>query len=284
MAKLVWNPLDAMLDNHEYEAYHIISDDSLGMPAFHTHDYYEFYLYVMGNVDIMVEEKDYVPESYALFIYPPGVMHRWNAHTALGRYERAYAYASVDFLSSISTQEFPMLQIIEKAMEKRIYGYRLGVRAGSGLIAQMDEIIHHARLTSPAEQMINRCRMITLLVSICQCIGVTEEEKLSASSQIHQVIAYINDHLADDLTLDKLAARFYVSKYYLLHAFKEYADISVHQYIISKRIIRAQSLLRDGVSPGEAARASGFNDYAGFYRAFVKQTGVTPQQYSRREV
>ena len=97
------------------------------------------------------------------------------------------------------------------------------------------------------------------------------------------MVAYINEHLTESLTLDELAAKFYVSKYYLLHAFKEYANLSVHQYIISKRIIHAQILLQDGVSPGEAARDSGFNDYAGFYRAFVKQTGMTPQQYNRRE-
>lgn len=283
MAKSMWNPLAAMLDHREFEAYHVITEGDFGMPAFHTHDHYEFYLYVGGNAHITVEEKNYTPEPYALFIYPPGVMHRCSVVGELGRYERAYAYSSTDFLKAISTQDFPMLQIIEKAMEKHVYGYRLGVRAGSSLVAQMDDIIHHAHLTSPAEQMLNRCRMTMLLVSVCQAIGVTEEEKLSTSSQIHQVIAYINEHLAEDLSLDELAARFYVSKYYLLHAFKEYADISVHQYIISKRIIHAQILLRDGVSPGEAARASGFNDYAGFYRAFVKQTGTTPQKYSRKE-
>ena len=283
MPKNIWNPQAAMLDNHDFEAYHVITEGGMGMPAFHTHDHYEFYLYVGGNVNITVEEKNYIPEPYALFIYPPGVMHRCVIRNDVGRYERAYAYTSISFLDSISTPDFPMLQIVEKAMHKHIYGYRVGVKEGANLIAQMDEIILHAHLTSPAEQMLNRCRMNMLLVSICQCIGVTEEEKFSAYSQIHQVIAYINDHLADNLTLDELASRFYVSKYYLLHAFKEYTDISVHQYIISKRIIHAQVLLRDGISPGEAARASGFNDYAGFYRAFVKQTGITPQQYSKRK-
>lgn len=283
MAKTTWNPLAATLEHNEFEAYHVITEGGPGMPAFHTHDHYEFYLYVTGNADITVEEKNYTPEPYALFIYPPGVMHRCTTHSDMGRYERAYAYSRVDFLRLISTEEFPMLEIIEKAMEKHIYGYRLGVKAGAKLVTQIDEIIRNAHLTSPAEQMLNRCRMAMLLVSICQCIDDTAEEKLSTTNQIHQVVAYINDHLNESLTLDELAAKFYVSKYYLLHAFKEYANLSVHQYIISKRIIHAQILLKDGVSPGEAARDSGFNDYAGFYRAFVKQTGMTPQQYCRRE-
>lgn len=283
MAKIIWNPLAAMLNNRAFEAYHVVTDGGFGMPAFHTHDHYEFYLYVAGNADITVEEKHYTPEPYALFIYPPGVMHRCTNQNEMGRYERVYSYASMDFLKEISTSDFPMLQILEKAMTKHIYGYHLGAKAASRLIEQMDEIIHHAHLTSPAEQMLNRCRMIMLLVTICQSIGETAEERLSASGQIHQVFAYINDHLAEPLSLDALSAHFYVSKYYLLHAFKQYANVSVHQYIINKRIASAQNLLREGKSPGEAARMCGFNDYAGFYRAFVKQTGMAPQIFSKRQ-
>ena len=53
----------------------------------------------------------------------------------------------------------------------------------------------------------------------------------------------------------------------------------MHQYILYKRVIYAQHLLRQGVSPGNAAKESGFNDYAGFYRAFVRQNNLTPQAY-----
>ena len=64
---------------------------------------------------------------------------------------------------------------------------------------------------------------------------------------------------------------------------KSYNIFKIHQYIINKRIASAQNLLREGKSPGEAARMCGFNDYAGFYRAFVKQTGMAPQIFSKRQ-
>lgn len=41
--------------------------------------------------------------------------------------------------------------------------------------------------------------------------------------------------------------------------------------------------MHGGMKPGDAAHASGFNDYAGFYRAFTKLPGVTPRPSAREK-
>lgn len=281
MTKANWNPLVPMLGHEEFLAYHMVSENGYDMPLFHTHNHYEFYLFLEGNVCLTIEGQVLKPEPYTLFIYPPGLMHRCTTTGEMERYERAYAYSTVDFLKSVSTQDYPMMQIIESAVEKQIYAFKLNPTIGARIIEQMDEIIQHMQLSTPAEQLFNRCRMTMLLISICQCIDATLEDRSSTYAPIHHIIGYINEHLADSLTLDDLAARFYTSKYALLRTFKEHTKMSVRQYIISKRIIHAQMLMRAGATPGEAARASGFNDYAGFYRSFLKQTGVTPQKFSK---
>lgn len=68
-----------------------------------------------------------------------------------------------------------------------------------------------------------------------------------------------------------------------LHTFKEYANMGVYQYIINKRISHAQKLMHEGMPPGNAAQTSRFHDYAGGYRAFVKQVCVTPQAFCKSE-
>ena len=281
MAVTLWNPKNAMPDNREFEVYHVVDGSTFKMSSFHVHEHYEFYIYMSGSVDIAVEEKLYTPEPYALFIYPPGVMHRCVSRPDLERYERAYIYVSRECLQSMSTPEFPMLQIIENAVGSHAYSVRPDVRAGSAVIALCDEIIQHAALTDPADLLINRCRVNILLASLCRLINPQSQESPTIPNRMRDVISHINDHLTESLTLDGLAEHFFVSKYYLLHAFKEYTNMSVHQYIISKRVILAQKLMREGAVPGHAARQSGFNDYTGFYRAFVKQTGITPQAFCR---
>ena len=279
MGITLWNPMNEMPHDREFEVYHPVDGPGFQMASFHVHDHYEFYIYMSGSVDIAVEEKLYTPEAYALFVYPPGVMHRTVSRPDLDRYERTYAYASRSCIESMSTPEFPMMQIIDDAIASHTYSYRLGAQAGSLIIPQADEIIRHYQSTDPADVLLNRCRFHMFLISICRLISPKTEETQTIPNRMRDIISYINDHLTEHLTLDTLAEQFFVSKYYLLHAFKDYANMSVHQYIISKRIIHAQNLLRDGVPPGQAARASGFNDYAGFYRAFIKQTGVTPQAF-----
>ncbi len=45
---------------------------------------------------------------------------------------------------------------------------------------------------------------------------------------------YIEEHLDEELTLEKLAGEFFVSKYYIAHIFKENIGLSIHQYIMKK--------------------------------------------------
>lgn len=281
MQDTLWDWRNELPADHEFEIYHRSEDDPELMPAFHVHDHYEVYMYLSGKIDIAVEEKLYTPQPYDLFIYPPGVMHHWVGKPKIGHYERTFFYISRSTLENMSTPEFPMMQMIEETAKQHAYCIRPGAQAGSELLAMMDEIIRFSALMDPADQLINRCRANILLISICRLINPKESDSYTIPNRMRDVIAYINEHLTEPLSLDDLADHFFVSKYYLLHAFKEYANLSVHQYIISKRIIHAQNLLRDGMTPGSAARQSGFNDYAGFYRAFVKQTGVAPQEFCK---
>ena len=48
---------------------------------------------------------------------------------------------------------------------------------------------------------------------------------------------YIEEHLDEELTLEKLAGEFFVSKYYIAHIFKENIGLSIHQYIMKKRAV-----------------------------------------------
>ena len=60
---------------------------------------------------------------------------------------------------------------------------------------------------------------------------------------------------------------------------KKNTGISIHQYLIMRRILIAQELIRQGVKPKDASLQCGFSDYSSFYRAFKMRVGVSPEQY-----
>lgn len=269
--------------DREYDMHHRADIEPTNMVIFHAHDHYEIYMYISGNMDIAIEENLYRPQMYDLFIYAPGMMHRWIPRPPVGRYERAYLYMRRRTLSELSTPDLPIYSIIENAVQSHVYTFHPGPHKGPQLLQLMDEIHHTLNSTDPVDQVINRCRLNILLADICRIIERRGEETPSIPNRMHDIILYINQHLTESITLDELASRFFVSKYYLLHAFKDYTNLSVHQYIIARRIIAAQHMLKEGLPPGTVAQQCGFNDYAGFYRAFVKQTGTTPQAFSKRK-
>ena len=82
-----------------------------------------------------------------------------------------------------------------------------------------------------------------------------------------------------DLSIDRLAGEFYLSRYYLMHRFKEVYGITAHQYIRQKRLLRAAEEIRRGTPVLKAAMEAGFNDYSAFLRAFQAAYGMSPRAW-----
>ena len=89
----------------------------------------------------------------------------------------------------------------------------------------------------------------------------------------------MDEHLDEHLSLDTLARQFYLSKYYLVHLFRENAGLSVHQYILKRRLAACCDAMQGDAAVGEAYRQWGFGDYSAFYRAFRKEYGMSPSAY-----
>ncbi|MGN0779386.1 MAG: helix-turn-helix domain-containing protein [Aristaeellaceae bacterium] len=284
MKKSLWEMMPEMPEEREYEVHYRIADNPPPMSVFHSHEYFECYLYISGGIDYAIEEKLYAPKPYDMFMIPPGIMHRWVAKPPVGRYERMYFYITPECLKNMSIPGFDMLEVLNSAARCHDYSFHLDVHAGAELATLAKEALHSSVLTNPADQLMTRCRVNLLAAAFCRLIDQGVEASSSTPSRMREIITYINEHITEPLTLDELAEHFYISKSYLLHTFKEYANLSVYQYILGKRIMIAQQLMREGMSPGAASRASGFGDYAGFYRAFVKQTGMTPQDFCKSDM
>ena len=94
--------------------------------------------------------------------------------------------------------------------------------------------------------------------------------------KIRQTLSFINENLSAELSIDLLAARVYLSRYYFMRLFKQQTGSTVHSYIRQKRLLYAARLIREGFSAGQAASMSGFGDYSVFNRAFRECFGIRP--------
>lgn len=279
----IWRFEKQMPEGREFEIYH--STNTNPQPSiYHSHGHYEIFFLLRGSLRIIVEELDLNPVLGETLIFPPNCMHRVTHTDSSVPYERFYIYLSKEYLNAVSTEDYNFIAELDKLTAgKRCY-FRPGEQAVQELVEQADEIIEAAMDTSPAAVLANRCRMTMYLIRL---LGLLEqsiaETADSASSRMNDLIRYINQNAAQPLSLDRLAEVFGISKYVLLHEFKDYTGMSIYQYILTRRVILAQQLIQQGAKPNQACEQSGFTDYTSFYRAFKARTGKSPNQYGKSQ-
>ncbi len=98
-----------------------------------------------------------------------------------------------------------------------------------------------------------------------------------AASRLRQVVRHVEEHLDEDLALEQLAALVGMNVYSFVRAFKQSTGAPPHQYVVARRIERAQALLGDpSLSIADVALRCGFAGQSNFTTAFRRLTGTTP--------
>ena len=100
--------------------------------------------------------------------------------------------------------------------------------------------------------------------------------------QQKRVVEFIEEHLAEDVSLATLAGLVDLSPYHFARAFKQSLGAPPHRYHMARRMDRARRLLqKPELSITEVGIQTGFRETSSFTRAFRKFTGLTPTEYRR---
>jgi AraC-like DNA-binding protein len=93
------------------------------------------------------------------------------------------------------------------------------------------------------------------------------------------VLAYLEQNFAERISLRDVAITFGYSNSHFTTRFREATGSPVTMWIVKRRIIAAQALLREGVKVAAVCEAVGFNDLNYFRRQFQRYVGVTPGRF-----
>ncbi|MBD2102442.1 helix-turn-helix transcriptional regulator [Leptolyngbya sp. FACHB-261] len=98
--------------------------------------------------------------------------------------------------------------------------------------------------------------------------------------KLRQAVEYINEHLAEDVSLQAIALELNMSHYYFCRLFKRSMGITPYQYLIQQRVERAKQLLKQKSMPiADIASQIGFSDQSHFTKQFRQYTGITPKAF-----
>ena len=104
-------------------------------------------------------------------------------------------------------------------------------------------------------------------------------EALTENPDFNKVIAYVNVHFADKITLSLLSKEFGFSKNYICTLFQKHFNQSLSLYLTKLRMAQAEKLLKDKtILIKEVAARSGYSDYYHFFKVFKSHYGVSPKE------
>ena len=267
--------------SQDFEIYYY-SDTRHSNVDLHAHDYYEFYFYMEGDVEFEIGERRQALKSGDFVIVPPGTMHRAFVLDTELPYRRFVFWISSDFAQQLSEHfadfEF-LLNYMQRDRHRNIFhNDPVSFNAILSKALQLLEEVHGSHF---AREAVIEIRVEDLLLLLCRTVydKVNPSSRKAASRLHEQVMAYIDENLEEDISLDSLAEHFFVSKYHISHTFKEHLGISVHQYLLKKRLAACRDAIMMNEKISEVCLSYGFKDYPSFFRAFRKEYGMSPKEY-----
>ena len=277
----VFDPRQSM-SSTTFEIFHYRDAKFEGVPV-HQHDFYEVYFFIGGNVEYSVEGKSYLLKEGDLLLINPLELHQPRIGPDQSTYERIVLWISKNYLSRLQSNNTSLTRCFDNTNPNHTNLLRLSPTQQKYISQKLGELIDESRYSDYGSDLAAQATLVRFLVELNRLTLSTDKRDNSSkniSPLISDVLEYINSHYCEKISLATIADEFFVSKYYLSHAFSDVVGTSVNRYITLKRLINAKQMLSSGIKPTTAAIHCGFNDYAGFYRAFTAEYNITPKEFA----
>lgn len=267
--------------NEPYRLFHLRDEQALTLEH-HYHEFDKVVLLLGGGVVYHIEGKAYPLQPMDVLLVSRNLIHLPVVESRQP-YERMVLWIDRGFMARFSTEKEDLADCFRLTAERGMHLFR---PKGEERVRwrEMFERIERvgAEEAFGAALLADTC-VLQLLVELNRAVrDAPEEADLSAyrfDPKMEEVTRYILGHLGEELSIDRLAGTFFLSRYYLMHRFKEVYGCSVQQYIRQKRLQQAAEAIRRDVPVLKAAEDAGFGDYSVFLRTFRAAYGKSPREW-----
>ena len=255
------------------------NDENENYPP-HWHTPFEVIMPVKNGYTVVVGEQHYELREGDILLICPGIVHELFAPESGERiiFQPSLSQIQIrelDLLISllrpavlITKEEFPDFHPVAQKL--------------------MLEIKKEYFLCEPYYETAIYSRFMRILVDIGRLHGALKHPVSDASNSRQKdyldkflyITNYINEHFAENLSLEQVADLAGFSKYHFTRLFKQYTDTSFYKYLNQKRIDYAKTLLLDPDLPViDVALQCGFSSLSAFLRMFKQLNKCTPTEF-----
>ena len=267
--------------NDDFKMFHL--RDTAGQERdFHFHEFDKIVILISGSVDYMVEGTSYKLRPWDVLLVRHHMIHKAAIDVSVP-YERMIIYLDSGYVERFAP-ESRLTDCFAAAEKRRFCLIRPDGDETDILREALDRLENSLYDSGFGAELMRGTMLVQLLVHLNRIMqrGESGESAAEHNEKIASVLSYINENLSDELTVDELAARSYLSRYHFMRLFKAQTGYTVHNYIRLKRLDLAARLIREGVPAVKASAECGFSDYSAFHRAFTATFGVSPGRIRKK--
>ncbi len=257
----------------DFRLFHLRSAAGVHTPS-HYHEFCKLLLLVSGRGRYWIEGHQYALEPGDLVLVGSGCVHRPEFEPGLA-YERIIFYISPEFLRRESRPGCDLLDCFFGDRPKVVRSQH-----SKGLFELALALEKEAASSEFGGEILSRGLLLRLLVELRRIADRGDVQPPADTEpkdpRIAALMAYIDAHLTEDLSVEALAEEFYLSQFHMMRLFRACTGTSINQYITQQRLKMARELISGGMTATEGCFRSGFGSYSSFTRAYGKFFGTTP--------
>lgn len=246
----------------------------------HSHAFCELFYVVDGSGTFIAEDKAFPVAPNDMVIVSPHVQH---TEKSLYAAPLEYIVLGIDGLL-FSFENFASAHdsILLQTESGHVYKYNT---KNSNVYAYLNMML--TEINNKEENYEAVCQSLLEVVMLCMLrndhLSIRQSNNSFSNRECMQIKNYLDANYMQNITLDILAQRSHMNKYYLVHAFTKYVGVSPITYLLQRRIDEGKSLLSStSYSISEISSILGFSSQSYFAQAFRKSVGQTPIQYRNR--
>jgi AraC-like DNA-binding protein len=246
----------------------------------HFHNSHEIIFVVAGNPHVIICGKEYQAQPGCIFFI--NNLEKHSIYLPEGTYHRYYIRFSPAQLNSMIDKPELRSVFTNRAVE---YNHEFQINDAKPEAERIFAALLGEYLSpGPCSVQYISALFVELLVLCCrQCPSQFHYQEGRPAKLADDIQRFIDDHYADNLSVAKLAERFYLSESYLSHVFKKFVGLGPQQYLLNSRISCAKELLCTTTLPvSRVAEQSGFKELSSFIRTFKKSCDMPPLTYRKQ--
>ena len=243
---------------------------------YHYHEFCKLLLLVSGQGSYTVDGKRYQLSPGDIVLIGSRSVHKPELSEDAA-YERIIIYVSPEYLRKMSTPDCDLLSLFSG---ERGHVLRLKEQRRRAVFAQAVKLEWDLSSEGFGRDVLSQAGLLQLLVELGRSMEGTDSNLLRPSvtqnRRVLEIMDYLDRNLAEEIDIDALAERFYISKFYMMRLFHKETGTTVYGYLTQKRLLKARELISSGMRATESCYACGFHSYSSFTRAYGKFFGTTP--------